>query len=415
MEVADRNRLEQELQRRIQESVQAEERNCLHAGGSVIKPRVLCVDDEISILALLQAQLAANFEVVPAPSGEQGLAAIEQRGPFAVIIADMHMPGMSGAEFLARTRVVTPDSVRVLLTGNADIESAIAAVNEGDIFRFLTKPCPLDILLQALQAASEQHRLITSEKELLEKTLRGSIKVLIDLLALINPLAFGRASRIQRLVKRLATALGVKNTWDLEVAALLSEIGYVTMPETLLAKINAGEVLSPKEREMHQAQSRIAQELLAPIPRLDAVVESIACREHRFDGQGLPNGSKKGLDLPLGARLLKIALDLDGLEGRETSRLKAIQRLKERAGWYDPAILAILDTLPDNEARFPTRSVRLEEMRPYMILGEDVRTTAGLILVRKGQEISSALLQRLLNFSVSAGIQEPILVLVPTC
>jgi response regulator RpfG family c-di-GMP phosphodiesterase len=379
-----------------------------------MRPRILCVDDEIGVLAVYQAQLAKDFEIIPALGGAEGLATIQASGPFPVIVSDMRMPGMDGAEFLAKARSAAPESVRVLLTAHAEIQTAMAAVNEGRVFRFLTKPCPADTLRQVLQSGVEQYRLVIAEKELLEKTLHGSIKALTDVLAVVNPLAFGRASRVQRLVKHLAVALGIANTWEFEVAALLSQLGCVTLPEPLLVRAYAGEELTPQERQMIETHSRQSHDLLADIPRLETVVESIACRDHRFDGQGLPPTTKKGSELPLGARLLKVALDLDSLEGREHSRAKAIQRVKGRVGWYDPAILEVLEMLPDDQTQFATRYVRVLDLRRDMILGQDVRTSTGILLVRKGQEITGALLHRLRNYATHGRIEEPIVVQVPS-
>jgi DNA-binding NtrC family response regulator len=117
-------------------------------------------------------------ESTTATSGKAGLERLSSDGPFAVVVSDMRMPEMNGAAFLAQVRERAPDTVRVLLTGQADLDSAIAAVNEGQIFRFLTKPCAPEMLISSLRAAEEQHRLITAERVLLEQTLHGAVKAL---------------------------------------------------------------------------------------------------------------------------------------------------------------------------------------------------------------------------------------------
>ena len=133
-------------------------------------------------------------------------------GPFAVIVADRSMPGMDGIQLLAKVKACSPNTVRMMLTGNADMQTAIDAVNEGHIFRFLTKPCPPESLTASLQAAIEQYRLITAERELLEKTLRGSVKVLCEVLSVVKPTAFGRASRITRYVTAVVPPVGETET-----------------------------------------------------------------------------------------------------------------------------------------------------------------------------------------------------------
>jgi len=131
--------------------------------------KILFVDDEPPVLDGYKRMLYKDFKVETAVGGEQGLAAIQEHGPFAVVISDMRMPGMNGAEFLAQVRQKVPDTVRMLLTGYADLNAAIDAVNRGNIFRFLTKPCEKDVLAGAIHLGVEQYRSVTAEKELAQK------------------------------------------------------------------------------------------------------------------------------------------------------------------------------------------------------------------------------------------------------
>src|SRR5919108_3505283 len=168
-------------------------------------PRVLCDDDEPHVLEGLRDSLRRSFDVSVADSGSAGLALLEKDPDgYAVVVSDMRMPGMSGAAFLSQAKRVAPNAVRVLLTGHADVEAAISAVNDGQLFRFLTKPCSREELLRTCAAALGQHRLLVAERVLLHQTLRGAIKALVDVLALTNPAAFGRAIRLRSGVKTLA-------------------------------------------------------------------------------------------------------------------------------------------------------------------------------------------------------------------
>src|SRR6185369_7333431 len=126
------------------------------------RPRILCVDDEPQLLEAMTVNLGRHFAVSTAPSGVAGLEKIRNEPPFAVLMSDMRMPAMDGATFLKQAFQTAPDTVRILLTGQSDLTSAIAAINEGQIFRFLTKPCPPATLLKTIGAAVEQNRLITS-------------------------------------------------------------------------------------------------------------------------------------------------------------------------------------------------------------------------------------------------------------
>ncbi|MEM6960810.1 MAG: response regulator, partial [Myxococcota bacterium] len=228
--------------------------------------RVLCVDDEPNVLEGLELHLRRKYDLVTATSGAEGLARLEEGPSFAVVVSDMRMPHMNGAAFLTQVRERAPDAVRMLLTGQTDIESAIAAINEGQIFRFLTKPCPPKILLSGVEAAAAQHRLLIAERELMQETLFGSIKALIDVLALSHPLAFGRATRLRQLVSEIGSTLALEPLWPLEIAAMVSQLGSITLSDETAQKLYYGHELTAKEQEAVDGLPQFVGQLLGDIP-----------------------------------------------------------------------------------------------------------------------------------------------------
>jgi response regulator RpfG family c-di-GMP phosphodiesterase len=375
--------------------------------------RILFVDDDPNLLASYQRQLRKQFPIDTSLGAKEGLVAIKDHTPYAVVVSDLRMPEMNGIQFLSKVREITPDTVRIMLTGYADLQNAIEAVNEGNIFRFLTKPCHPDVLSKALSAGIEQYHLVKAEKELLEKTLKGSIKVLTELLALVNPEAFGRSSRIARYVREIGLHLGVSDLWKLETAAMLSQIGCVVLPEITLKKLYQDQRLTKEESQFLDMHPNIAADLLRNIPRMEEITESIAYQGKHFDGSGIPRDSRKGEDIPLAARILKAVLDFDMLQAKGTPKSEAIKELTQRIGWYDPAILGSLEAVLGIETRYEVREVNVSGLVEKMILDEDVRAEKGMLLITKGHEVSQALIQRLKNFSQASGIKEPIRVLVP--
>jgi response regulator RpfG family c-di-GMP phosphodiesterase len=193
--------------------------------------RVLFVDDEPQVLEGIQRSLRKQVDLCTAPGGAQGLVLLREAGPFALVVADMRMPVMNGAQFLAKVREQSPDTVRMILSGQADLPATIAAVNEGHIYRFLSKPCPAEQLLGAVADGLKQHRMITAERVLLEQTLSGAVKMLIEILGMVSPAASSRAARLQRYVLELAEALAAPVQWQWGLAAQLSQIGCVTLPK----------------------------------------------------------------------------------------------------------------------------------------------------------------------------------------
>jgi response regulator RpfG family c-di-GMP phosphodiesterase len=374
--------------------------------------KILCVDDDPNILDAYRRQLRREFHIETADGANEALAVIHANGPYAVIVSDMRMPGMDGVRFLAQARAIAPDTVRIMLTGNADQETAVEAINGGSIFRFLTKPCPSEKMAKALAAGIEQYRLVTAEKDLLEKTLRGAVKVLTDLLSLVNPAAFGRASRVRRLVRELAAELGVKGSWELDVAAMLSQIGCITLPSETLEKLHLGRPVTPEALKMFQMHPSVGRDLVGNIPRLEGVAEIIAYQEKGFDGTGFPADSKRGQRIPLGARILKAALDFDTLRCTGLGENEAVVRLLGQPGPYDPAVLSALKAVTEKSECYIVREIRLHDLTDGMILAEDVKTTKGMLLVCKEQEATQSLCERLLNYSKHAPIREPLRVLV---
>ena len=277
-----------------------------------MKPRTLFVDDEPHVLSALRRQLCNLFDIDTAACGEEGLEVVTSRGPFAVVVSDYRMPGMNGVTFLSKVRDVSPDTVRVVLTGHADMEAAIAAVNEGNVFRFLTKPCPAFNLIRVLQACVAQHHLQISERELLEQTLSGAVAMLTEVLGLVSPDAFGRATRTKDCVVHVATTLRLPASWQYEMAALLAQIGLISLTPDTLTRALGGLTLSHAEREAVAAHPRVASSLIAHIPRLDLVAQMIA---RQFDALPAAPASVEGLvaEAPatIGARLLQLATALD--------------------------------------------------------------------------------------------------------
>jgi len=374
--------------------------------------KVLIVDDEPNVLAALRRFLRSQFDFELAGSGPEALELCATKGPFAVVVSDMQMPDMNGVEFFAALREMSPDTVRIMLTGNADQNTAAQAVNQGQIFRFLNKPCPAEQLAATIREALEHYRLLSAEKSLIQKTLAGSVKVLTDILALVHPTTFGRSVHIRPLVREMALELNVDKPWECELAAMLCLIGCITIPEDALVKAFAGEkVLDPAESKTLHTYPQIGQSLIGNIARLEGVARIIGYQEKHFDGTGFPEDDVRGEDIPLGARILKVALDYDRLH-TPGSRPEAIMaELNARFGMYDPRVLLALSHHLQSRPPQQIEEIHLAELREGMLLADHIRAETGHILVSKGHVITDSIRTRLLNFAHFTAIQEPIRVL----
>ncbi len=375
--------------------------------------RVLFVDDDLDILSAFRRNLRKNFLVKTADNAEAAIDQIKENPPFACIVSDYRMPGMDGVDFLTLVKKLSPDSVRIMITGFADLETAIAAVNRGNIYRFLTKPVPTPDVVRTLTDAVELYRLITSEKQLLNQTLKGSIKILIDMLSAVNPDGFAHSSSIHKLARRIAERLEMKNTWEVEIAALLSQIGAVTLPPEIVEKKYYGYNLTKEEQRIFYTQADFGAKLLSNIPRLEEIAEGIKKQYLEYKLHGTKDEDGNEINIPLISRILKVVNDYTDLEKTGNSIQAVLLELINRIGKYDGQVLkALKQELLGGKGSYVVRSVGFKELRIGMVLADDIKDAKQNKLVNKGQEITDVLLMRLISTSKVRGIQEPVLVIV---
>ncbi len=374
--------------------------------------RVLLVDDEPLVLEGLKRQLRKKVDVETATGGREGLELIERSPPFAVVVSDMRMPEMNGSQFLEQVRRRSPDSVRMILSGQAEIESTIAAVNLGQIFRFLTKPCSSEALLAALDAGVEQYRLVIAKRELLEKTLGGTVQVLTEILELTNPVAQQRAKRVERLAQDLCDAIGVPMSWELRLAAMLSQIGCVTLPESVLARLYAGQSLDDEAHSVYRSHPRVAAKLLASIPRLEGVATIVASPlDELVHGEQLGvSGDPAGIRLD--ALILKMASLLDYWLGVGASRDDAARRVLQSVPQATKPLVNALQAIALRSSKTDKVAVKVSGLLTGMVLDEDLMSANRMRLLPKGQEITSSILLRVQGLAESIGVAEPIRVIV---
>ena len=337
------------------------------------------------LLATIDRVLQNRFNVVLEPDPKRALTLLESPHTFAAIISDLRMPGVSGLGLLQSARRVAPHTPRILISGGAELADTVSAVNDCQVFRILIKPFPAQSLLDAIVAAVEQYRLGMSERVLLEETLQGSVQALAELFLLVQPAAFGRAMRLRRHVSDLARYLGVARKWDIEIAALLSQIGSVTLSAETLDRWYHGRALTEAEAAEVKFLPTTALSVVANIPRLESVKEILRLQDE----------PASGVELPPGARMLAIARDFDELIARGETAEHALSIMEGRDGRYDSEYLQAFrqlrsDTAPSAEIR----EIMLSDVRTSMVLASDVHSPTGLLLIARGQRVTPALLQR---------------------
>ena len=305
----------------------------------------------------------------------------------------------------------------MLLTGYADVNAARDAVNEGNIFRFLTKPCEKDSLTSALNAGLARYHLVVAEKGFSKNTLMGSIKVLTDVLAAASPEAFGRSLRITQYVRHLAARFNLPSPWRFEAAAMLSQLGCVTLDPTLLQDAYAGTLLSAADHARFAAHPQVAKSLLShAIPRMEPIAWMIG-QQHvpRRGSRDRLRSARAGRSGPLcserrssNSQSRSTASACTGL-----SREDAIAGLWRQQSEFGPKLIEALDGIKSEGTRMELRTLPTARLTTGMVLQQEIRSRAGMLIVTKGQEITPALLIKLENFSRAKSIDDEITALVP--
>ncbi|TWT75953.1 Hydrogenase transcriptional regulatory protein hupR1 [Posidoniimonas polymericola] len=373
--------------------------------------KVLIVDDDANVLKAYERRLRRRFDLETALCSEEGVTAVNFLGPFAVIVSDMQMPRVNGAQFLQRITSVAPESVRIMLTGNADQATAAAAINEGQVFRFLNKPCDADDLAKAIDDAIHEHQRRIEELELVRQAVSGSIEMMSRVLAITKPEAFGRAARLKKFVASLAEQLKLPEAWEYETAAVLSQLGWITVPEETLNKHRSGAKLTKEERQTLDSRFDAAADLIAECPKLDRVAEIV--RRCGTPPAATANHDEQVVDpIERGRALIDLAESFDELTaGQGITPLLALEQLGDSSHRHDHELLAGMRSHLEGAEDHVLIEVRVSELQDGMELAEDVVTTEGAMLVSQGQEVTLTLRQRLSNYCKTHSVKQPIHVL----
>lgn len=376
--------------------------------------KILFVDDEYDIISAFKRNLRSEFVVATAMSAEEALQIINDTSDIAVIVTDYRMPKTNGIQLLEKVREIEPDIIRIMLTGHADLHTAINSVNKGNIFRFLTKPIRPNELSDILKEALELYRLKKSEQELLNDTFKGVINVFIELMQQTHPEAFNHTRRIRNLGKDIANELEVAVNWEFEISFLLSKIGLIMIPPSVVESYFSGQTLQKNENKLFESYPELGFSILNKIPRLENIAENIKHQNLKFDGSNCFDIKLQGEQIPFVSRVLKVVNDFDRILQFKKNIEEAIYKLQENSKFYDPDVLSSLSTVVLKKKRNnPVVSVKFTQLRIGMLLVRDIRDRSGALLLKKGTEITDILLMRLYHASKVREIQEPILVIEP--
>ena len=409
---------------------------------------VLCVDDEANILSALNRTLrAAGYGVVMARDGAQALIHLAEM-PIDIVISDMRMPGMDGVALLEQVQRRWPDVARLLLTGHADMDSAVAAINRGGIVRYLQKPWDERELLAALAEAVERiasgrertrlealardqneqlHRLnldlegrvearsseLRTANEKVERDYLKTIKVFSNLMELRGGPTSGHCRRVAEVARDIARKMELPEDQVLQVfvAGLLHDIGLIVQPDRIVCR--PVQRLDAEDLALYRAHPISAEQTLAALDNMHPLLPSIRSHHERHDGHGYPD-KLAGAAVPLGARILAVADAFDDLQtgALVDVKLSAAQaRILMREGrgsQFDPEVLDVfLHISEPGQAKRPLDlKVSSAALEPEMILSRDVVAPTGLLMLSAGHRLTPSLIARVRDFEQRLGALE---------
>ena len=416
--------------------------------------KILAVDDEPNVLKSLTRLLRNEaFETVTTTSPAEALALLEDQA-FSAVVSDQRMPDMVGTELLEKAAAISPDTVRIILTGFADTEAAIDAINRGAVYRFLTKPWQDEELVATVRQAVSHYQLVTENRRLaaltaqqneelrdlnqnlemkvvdrtqkitklnkrLEKSFLGTIQVMAGLSELHSPVIGSHSKRVAAMCDEIAVAmeLSVRDRFQLRVAATLHDIGKVGVENEILQKpLNA---LTPSERKTLESHVLHGEVILGKVPDLGEAALLVRHHHERGDGSGYPD-RLRGERVCVGVRIIAAADAYDNSLNRRDrfqsatpkAALSYVQSLSPAK--LDHVVVSVLaDCLAKDDQMQREEleaEVALGDLRPGLVLSRDLRTASGVLLLQKNSEIQKEQLVRIQNFQVSDPIVEGIFV-----
>ncbi len=381
------------------------------------KPLIFVVEDEAIVVADIESRLKGLGYQVAGTAGS-GLAALDgiAREHPDLVLMDITLSGkMDGIETAAiiRKRFDLPI---VYLTAHTDVQT-LERAKITECFGYIMKPFEERELRSHIEIALYKHkmekvraRILEDERELVEKLLGGSIRVLNEVLATVVPQSFWHSQRIREYMLTMAKALEIEQTWELEMAAMLFHVGFICVPPSVIQRLRSQFPLTHAEHVMVTRAPEFGRNLLARIPRLEAVSPIVFYQNKNFDGSGFPRDRVAHKRIPVGSRILRILIDVDALDATGMSRKKIALHLKKSSGLYDPAILAVAISEVIEAPPKGSRAVTLKGLLAGDSLFYPIETEDGESLFGAGSPVSPALLERLSNFAQIKKIKEPIYV-----
>ncbi|NBN64563.1 HD domain-containing phosphohydrolase [Pannonibacter tanglangensis] len=379
-----------------------------------VSNQILVVDGDAKVTSAFQQLLGQKYKIAAAASSLEASIFLDGHPNIGVVIAALHLPGIDGIDFLRGLIETHPAAARILLTNDRTVEVAKRAVNEANVLMYLNKPCAVEEMEAAIANGLTHHARVIRERALLEKTLAGSVKLLIEMLSLFHSDAFRKTATIRQWALKIAKALNIKKTWELEMAVMFSPLGEALLPKDILSRYRSAKSLTDPQRELLSRAPEQTRDLLRNIPQFERIADVLYYSGRGFDGSGFPADGPVGKDIPLNSRILKILTDLWYASPDSGLDMAALEALSINRRQYDPRLLALVrETLLadelDKSQEIKIVACHIRALHPGDVLVDDILTdgTHELVLSR-GHQLTETTIKRLAQFDRLSGLRQPI-------
>lgn len=426
------------------------------------KHSILILDDEVNVLKSLERLLEEeSYDIITVLDGNKALEMVKTHTP-SLIISDYRMPGMNGVEFLSQACQVYPDSIRVMLTGFADIDAVIGAINKGEIYRYITKPWKEDEFKALIRDCLKQYELIRENKyllnltikqneelkdlntnlekkvedrtkelqesnlklktlyEALEKSFVETVKIVLKTLEIKNEKLGIHAKRVAAMAVSMAQRMGLepKQIRDIEIAGLFHDIGKVNMPSFMLFK--TGSLLGNEQKAILRQHPVMGSIALSGVERLREVSYIVLCHHEHVNGGGYPY-RKKGDEIPLGAKIIAVADTFENLTSeaiigeKALTNEEAFKHIQSKANiCFDPEAVRSLGSVmkglkPAVKSNVKVK-VSIEELEEGMVLASHIHTRSGILIMAENDVVSKNIIERIKQYAGIEPFQDDIVV-----
>ncbi|MGL1863965.1 MAG: response regulator [Pseudodesulfovibrio sp.] len=367
------------------------------------KPKIMLVTTDHELTKTSQAELGEEFELTCLDSAEEALTVLAKDSHFMVVISGLTLPGMDGGEFLTTLHTNYKKIFLILASGTCDLEMAVKAVNSAHISQILTKPISPNLLKDTVLKAIAEYSRIETKSIAMKDTLLGCVRMLGDILEHTHPAAVRQCKRIRRRAQHICKDLKAMSSQQMDIVVLLSNIGCVGLPSSLLKKMEIGKNINKEDMKTFRTHPEIAGLLLENVPKMNKVADII---RH----QNTPHSQNP----PLGARILKVCIDLDQMQLIDVSRDKAMKYLRSKPDMYDPDVIDSIERYQGKNKDLACAPITIAELEPGMIMQRDMVTQSGVVLLHKGDAVSEASHMRLQAFSDLLQVKAPLCAAQPT-